>query len=92
MKPMNYLIDKNEDSSAYLERLIKHYGSAETQEEILSCLAMEWKRRYIDKMRTLGKHKASSWWANTIDDMEKKRGKQFVADLRLRMNKLKETK
>jgi hypothetical protein len=40
----------------------------------------------------LGKHKASSWWATQIDDMEKKRGKVFVADLRLRMNKLKETK
>jgi hypothetical protein len=89
---MKYLIDKNEDSSAYLARLIKHYGSAETREEILWCLAMEWKRRYIDKMKTLGKHKASTWWANTIDDMEKKRGKPFVADLRLRMNKLKETK
>jgi hypothetical protein len=86
---MNYLIGKNEDSSAYLQRLIKHYGSAETREEILSCLAMEWKRRYIDKMKTLGKHKASTWWANTIDDMEKKRGKAFVDNLRLRMNKLK---
>jgi hypothetical protein len=53
---------------------------------------MEWKRRYIDKMKTLGKHKASTWWANTIDDMEKKRGKPFVDNLRLRMNKLKETK
>jgi len=51
---------------------------------------MEWKRRYIDKMKTLGKHKASTWWANQIDDMEKKRGKPFVADLRLRMNKLKD--
>lgn len=87
---MNYLIDKNEDSSAYRARLIKHYGSAETREEILSCLAMEWKIRYIDKMKTLGKHKASTWWANTIDDIEKKRGKVFVADLRFRMNKLKD--
>jgi len=89
---MKYLIDKNEDSSAYRARLIKHYGSAETREEILSCLAMEWKRRYIDKMNTLGKHKASTWWANTIDDMEKKRGKVFVDSLRYKMNKLKETK
>jgi hypothetical protein len=40
----------------------------------------------------LGKHKASTWWANTIDDMEKKRGKVFADNLRLRMNKLKETK
>jgi hypothetical protein len=53
---------------------------------------MEWKRRYIDKMKTLGKHKASTWWANTIDDMEKKHGKPFADNLRLRMNKLKETK
>jgi len=89
---MKYLIDKNEDSSAYLARLVKHYGSAETREEILLCLAMEWKRRYIDKMKTLGKHKASTWWANQIDDMEKKRGKPFVDNLRYRMNKLKETK
>ena len=89
---MKYLIDKNEDSFAYRQRLIKHYGSAETREEILSCLAMEWKRRYIDKMKTLGKHKASTWWANTIDDMEKKHGKPFADNLRLRMNKLKETK
>ncbi|NBR07757.1 MAG: hypothetical protein EBT92_18615 [Planctomycetes bacterium] len=28
--------------------------------------------------------------ANQIDDMEKKRGKPFVDDLRLRMNKLKD--
>jgi hypothetical protein len=92
MKPMNYLIDKNEDSSAYLARLIKHYGSAETREEILQCLAREWKMRYMKQINLIGKHKASTWWRDIVESMEKKRGKPFVDNLRLRMNKLKETK
>jgi hypothetical protein len=87
---MNYLIDKNEDSSAYLQRLIKHYGSAETQEHLLQCLAREWKMRYMKQINLIGKHKASTWWATQIDDMEKKRGKPFADNLRLRMNKLKD--
>lgn len=86
---MNYLKDKNEDSYAFRQRLIKHFGLQETREAILSTLAMEWKSRYMDKTKELGRHKASTWWVETVDDMEKKRGKQFVADLRYRMNQLR---
>jgi hypothetical protein len=89
---MKYLIDKNEESSAYRERLIKHYGSAETREHLLHCLAKEWKTRYMKQIKAIGKHKASTWWRDIIESMEKKRGKAFVDNLRLRMNKLKETK
>jgi hypothetical protein len=89
---MNYLIDKNEDSSAYLARLIKHYGSQETQEHLLQCLAREWKMRYMKQINLIGKHKASTWWRDIVESMEKKRGKVFADNLRLRMNKLKESK
>jgi len=87
---MKYLIDKNEDSYAYRQRLMKLYSSQEIREEILSCLAMEWKRRYTSKLKTLGRHKASTWWVNIVDDMEKRHGKPFADNLRLRMNKLKD--
>ena len=89
---MNYLMLENEDSASYHQRLIKHYSSQETREELLNCLAKEWKSRYMKQIKENGKHKASTWWRDIVESMEKKHGKQFVADLRLRMNKLKETK
>jgi len=44
----------------------------------------------MKQINLIGKHKASTWWATQIDDMEKKRGKPFADNLRLRMNKLKD--
>jgi hypothetical protein len=44
----------------------------------------------MKQMKAIGKHKASTWWRDIIESMEKKRGKPFVADLRLRMNQLKD--
>ena len=91
---MNYSTSKktNEDSHAYRQRLIEHYGSAETREHLLQCLAKEWKTRYMKQIKAIGKHKASTWWRDIVESMEKKRGKAFADNLRLRMNKLKETK
>jgi hypothetical protein len=48
--------------------------------------------RYMKQINLIGKHKASTWWRDIVESMEKKRGKAFVDNLRLRMNKLKETK
>jgi CHASE3 domain sensor protein len=92
MKPMNYLREEGEESNAYLQRLIKHYSSQEIYEERLNLLAKEWKTRYMKQINLIGKHKASTWWRDIVESMEKKRGKAFVDNLRLRMNKLKETK
>jgi CHASE3 domain sensor protein len=89
---MNYLREEGEESRAYLQRLIKHYSSQEIYEERLNSLAKEWKTRYMKQINLIGKHKASTWWRDIVESMEKKRGKVFAADLRLRMNKLKETK
>jgi hypothetical protein len=46
----------------------------------------------MKQMKAIGKHKASTWWRDIVESMEKKREKAFVDNLRLRMNKLKETK
>jgi hypothetical protein len=89
---MNYLREENEESHAYLQRLIVHYSSRAILEERLDSLAREWKMRYMKQINLIGKHKASTWWRDIVESMEKKRGKVFVADLRLRMNKLKESK
>jgi len=89
---MNYLREEGEESHAYLQRLIKHYSSQEIYEERLNSLAKEWKTRYMKQIKAIGKHKASTWWRDIVESMEKKRGKPFVDNLRLRMNKLKETK
>jgi CHASE3 domain sensor protein len=89
---MNYLREEGEESHAYLQRLIKHYSSQEIYEERLNLLAKEWKTRYMKQIKAIGRNKASTWWRDIVESMEKKRGKVFVADLRLRMNKLKETK
>jgi hypothetical protein len=51
--------------------------------------AKEWIARYKRKAKDLGKMKASAWWWQTLQDMEKKRGLAAVNDLRRRMNIIK---
>ena len=53
--------------------------------------AMEWIRRYKKKSLELGRVEAFNWWTDTLADIEKKRGKQAVNELRERMNALKES-
>jgi hypothetical protein len=53
--------------------------------------AMEWIRRYKKKILEDGRVEAYNWWTDTLADIEKKRGKQAVDELRERMNALKES-
>lgn len=48
--------------------------------------AREWLMRYQQKIKELGKAKASAWWQTTIADIAKKRGQAAADDLRNRMN------
>ena len=86
---MNYLRDTNEDSSTYRQRLIKHYSSLETLEEMRWCLAREWIARYQKKMKEVGKVKATTWWHSQADTMEAKHGLTFITDLKRRMNDIR---
>lgn len=51
--------------------------------------AREWKRRYKKKVNDLGRNEARQWWKNTIESIEKIRGKEAADDLRRRMNEHK---
>jgi hypothetical protein len=48
--------------------------------------AREWITRYKQKIKELGKAKASAWWQTTIADISKRRGEAAANDLRNRMN------
>ena len=48
--------------------------------------AREWILRYQQKIKELGKAKASAWWQTTIADISRRRGKAAANDLRNRMN------
>ncbi len=48
--------------------------------------ARDWIRRYETKIKAVGKREAYAWWQRTIDDIEKRRGKDEADDLRRRMN------
>jgi hypothetical protein len=51
--------------------------------------AKEWILRYKRKYQQIGKHSVSTWWWNTLQDIEKKRGLPATNDLRRRMNIIK---
>lgn len=65
------------------------YGSPETLEHMRNCEAREWIARYKRKTGEVGPVAARSWWLQVCDDIEKRRGKAALDDLRLRMNKEK---
>ena len=48
--------------------------------------AREWILRYQQKVKELGKAKASAWWQTTIADISRRRGEAAANDLRNRMN------
>ena len=85
---MNYLMQENEDLQSYLQRLIKHYSSQETLEEMRWSLAREWIARYNKKTKEVGKVKATTWWHTQADIMEAKHGLEQITDLRRRMNEI----
>ena len=88
---MNYLIDKKnkETLQDYLARLITHYSSLETLEEMRWSLAREWIARYNKKIKVVGKVKAMTWWLEQADIMEAKNGLEQITDLKRRMNEIR---
>ena len=70
-----------------------------TQQERLQLLetmkdmeAKEWITRYKRKFQEVGTQGVSSWWWQTLRDIEKKRGLAATNDLRRRMNEQKDKK
>jgi len=51
--------------------------------------AVEWVRRYKDKVNDLGLYDARRWWQKTLSDIARIRGQSAADDLRERMNKVK---
>jgi len=86
---MIYLKLENEDSQSYRQRLITHYSSLETLEEMRWCLAKEWIARYQKKIKQVGKVKAMTWWLEQADIMEAKNGLEQITDLKRRMNEIR---
>ena len=58
----------------------------EIQETLRTMEARDWINRYKRKIKAVGKREAYVWWQRTIDDIEKRRGKDEADDLRRRMN------
>jgi len=54
--------------------------------------AREWVERYRKKAKELGYGEANAWWADTIEAIEKKRGKNGADELRQRMNRIRAQK
>jgi hypothetical protein len=65
------------------------FGSPETLERLKNCEAREWIKRYKTKTGEVGSVAARSWWLKVCDDIEKRRGKPALDDLKTRMNKEK---
>ena len=65
------------------------YGSPETLEHLRNCEAREWISRHKTKIGEVGSVAARSWWLQVCDDIEKRRGRPALDDLRTRMNKEK---
>ena len=87
---MNYLMQDGEDSQSYRARLIQHYSSQETLEEMRWCLAREWINRYNKKITEVGKVKAMTWWHSQADTMEAKHGLMFITELKGLMNEIRQ--
>jgi len=58
-------------------------------QEMRQSEAREWILRYNQKIKELGKAKASSWWQTTIADISRRRGEAAADDLRKRMNEIR---
>ena len=58
-------------------------------QEMRQSEAREWISRYNQKIKELGKAKASAWWQTTIADISRRRGEPAADDLRKRMNEIR---
>ena len=55
----------------------------------MECEAREWIKRFNAMKADHGLIAASGWWGQTIQDIEKRRGKESAQQLRDAMNRLK---
>jgi hypothetical protein len=53
------------------------------------CEARHWVKRFNEIKAESGSIAAREWWQKTSQDIEKRRGAEALADLKLRMNKVK---
>ena len=51
--------------------------------------AQEWLQRFNQKIKDVGKAKATAWWQTTIADIARRRGEPAAEDLRKRMNAIR---
>ena len=51
--------------------------------------AKEWLQRHNQKIKDVGKEKATAWWQATIADIARRRGEPAAEDLRKRMNEIR---
>jgi truncated hemoglobin YjbI len=58
-------------------------------QEMRQSEAREWISRYQQKIKELGKAKASAWWQTTIADIARRRGEPAAEDLRKKMNEIR---
>jgi hypothetical protein len=65
------------------------YSSPETLTHMRKLEAREWRQRYRQKTVDVGAMQARAWWVETIDQIEKKRGKEAATELRYWMNQEK---
>lgn len=65
------------------------YTSLETLTLMKRSEAREWRQRYRQKTQDVGAMQARAWWLETIDQIEKKRGKEAATELRYWMNQEK---
>jgi hypothetical protein len=63
------------------------YGQLETFRA--ECEAREWLKRYRQKVKELGQDQAISWWRQTIEDIQTKRGRGSALTLQADMNRMK---
>jgi len=58
-------------------------------QEMRQSEAREWILRYQQKIKDMGKEKATAWWQATIADIARRRGEVAADDLRKRMNAIR---
>jgi len=66
--------------------------TADQIEFMKDCESKEWVERYRKKAKELGYGEANAWWADTIEKIEKIRGKKEAENLRQRMNRIRGNK
>jgi len=49
--------------------------------------ARDWNRRFKQKVRELGRSAAIHWWNAILADIERKRGRVMVEELKMRMKR-----